>query len=179
MYALIILCVLGILCLCSEIFNFKKILLPLIFVGLSLAFIAAIYDWNTSKSFYNEMVVFDNYALAFTALIIFISIIWFAISPTYFDEPSSDGDHFSLIVFAIIGAVLMTSFNNMIMLFLGIEILSISMYILAGSNKTLISSNEAALKYFLMGAFSTGFLLFGRALVYGATASFNFDAKSG
>ena len=69
----------------------------------------------------------------------------------------------------------MTSFSNMIMLFLGIEILSISMYILAGSNKSSLSSNEAALKYFLMGAFATCFLLFGIALIYGQTASFNLN----
>ena len=67
----------------------------------------------------------------------------------------------------------MTSFNNLIMLFLGFEILSISMYVLAGSNKTSLSSNEASLKYFLIGAFTTCFLLFGIALVYGQTASFD------
>ena len=121
------------------------------------------------------MVVFDNYSLAFTSLIIFISIIWFAISPVFFHEPSSESDHFVLIIFSLIGGVIMTSFSNMIMLFLGIEILSISMYILAGSNKTSLSSNEAALKYFLMGAFATCFLLFGIALIYGQTASFNLN----
>src|SRR5690606_37750543 len=81
-------------------------------------------------------------------------------------------DHSSLILFALIGGAAMTSFNNMIMLFLGIEILSIAMYILAGSSKQLLSSNEAALKYFLMGSFATGFLLFGIAMLYGATGSF-------
>ena len=121
------------------------------------------------------MVVFDNYSLAFTSLIIFISIIWFAISPVFFHEPSSESDHFLLIIFSLIGGVIMTSFSNMIMLFLGIEILSISMYILAGSNKSALSSNEAALKYFLMGAFATCFLLFGIALIYGQTASFNLN----
>ena len=69
----------------------------------------------------------------------------------------------------------MSSFNNMVMLFLGIEILSISMYILAGSNKKSLASNEAAFKYFLMGSFATGFLLFGIALIYGATGSFDID----
>ena len=121
------------------------------------------------------MVVFDNYSLAFTALIIFISLIWFAISPVFFHEPSSETDHFVLIIFSLIGGVIMTSFSNMIMLFLGIEILSISMYILAGSNKSSLSSNEAALKYFLMGAFATCFLLFGITLIYGQTASFNLN----
>ncbi len=121
------------------------------------------------------MVEFDNYSLAFTSLIIFISIIWFAISPLFFQEPSTESDHFSLIIFSLVGGVIMTSFKNMIMLFLGIEILSISMYILAGSNKSSLSSNEAALKYFLMGAFATCFLLFGIALIYGQTASFNLN----
>ncbi|HRI41278.1 MAG TPA: NADH-quinone oxidoreductase subunit N, partial [Bacteroidia bacterium] len=100
-------------------------------------------------------------------------MLWFTFSSSYFEEPTSRVDHFALLVFAITGAVVMTSFSNMIMLFLGIEILSISLYILAGSNKSNLASNEAALKYFLMGSFATGFLLFGIALLYGATGSFN------
>ena len=175
MNTLIILSVLGLLGLLSEIFNFKKILLPLVFVGLTLALFFTLKDWNTNYSYFNNMVVFDNYSLAFTALIIFISLIWFAISPVFFHEPSSETDHFVLIIFSLIGGVIMTSFSNMIMLFLGIEILSISMYILAGSNKSSLSSNEAALKYFLMGAFATCFLLFGITLIYGQTASFNLN----
>ena len=175
MNTLIILNALGLLGLLSEIFNFKKILLPLVFVGLTLALFFTLKDWNTNYSYFNNMVVFDNYSLAFTALIIFISLIWFAISPVFFHEPSSETDHFVLIIFSLIGGVIMTSYSNMIMLFLGIEILSISMYILAGSNKSSLSSNEAALKYFLMGAFATCFLLFGITLIYGQTASFNLN----
>lgn len=175
MNTLITLGILGLLGLLSEIFNFKKILLSLVFVGLIIALIFTLNDWNTNHTYFNKMVVFDNYSLAFTSLIIFISIIWFAISPVFFHEPSSESDHFLLIIFSLIGGVIMTSFSNMIMLFLGIEILSISMYILAGSNKSALSSNEAALKYFLMGAFATCFLLFGIALIYGQTASFNLN----
>ena len=180
MNTLIILCTLGLLGLLSEIFGFKKILLPLVFIGLSVALIFSILDWNSNRSYFNDMVVFDNYALAFSSLMIFISIVWFIISPSFLHEPSSATDHFSLIIFALTGGVLMSSFNNMIMLFLGIEILSISMYILAGSNKSSLSSNEAALKYFLMGAFATCFLLFGITLIYGQTSSFNLNgiAKS-
>ena len=96
----------------------------------------------------------------------------------FFTEPSSETDHFALIVFALIGTMVMVTFANMIMLFLGIEILSIALYILAGSHKTKLSSNEAALKYFLMGSFIQGFLLFGIALIYGATGSFNLAAIS-
>jgi NADH-quinone oxidoreductase subunit N len=173
---LIILSALGLIGLFSEIFGFRKILLPIIYVGLVVALGATVYDWNTNLSFFNDMVRFDNYALSFSALIIFISLIWFVISPAYFHEPTSETDHATLIIFALIGGVLMASYSNMIMLFLGLEILSISMYILAGSNKSSLSSNEAALKYFLMGSFATCFLLFGIALLYGSTGSFNLDA---
>src|SRR5690606_32921961 len=70
------------------------------------------------------------------------------------------------------GAVIIVSFYNLSMLFIGIEIMSVALYILAGIRKSDYASNEASLKYFLMGAFSTGFLLFGIALIYGATGSF-------
>jgi NADH-quinone oxidoreductase subunit N len=70
---------------------------------------------------------------------------------------------------------MMVSYKNMAMLFIGIEIMSVSLYILAGIRKNNFASNEASLKYFLMGAFSTGFLLFGITLVYGATGSFDLD----
>jgi NADH-quinone oxidoreductase subunit N len=71
------------------------------------------------------------------------------------------------------GAVVMTSYSNLSMLFIGIEILSISLYVLAASNKKDRRSNEAGFKYFLMGSFVSGFLLLGIALVYGATGTFN------
>jgi len=70
----------------------------------------------------------------------------------------------------------MVSYYNLVMLFIGIEIMSVSLYILAGIKKNDFASNEAALKYFLMGAFSTGFLLFGIALIYGSTGSFHLEA---
>jgi NADH-quinone oxidoreductase subunit N len=176
---LIILSALGLIGLFSEIFSFRKIYLPLVYVGLTLALIATIADWNTNHSYFNNMILLDNYALAFTALIISTSLIWFAISPTYFEENSTKVDHATLIIFAVIGGMMMVSFSNMIMLFLGLEILSISMYILAGSNKSSLLSNEAALKYFLMGAFATCFLLFGIALIYGSTGSFQLNTISG
>ena len=167
------------LSLFSEIFNFKKILLPMIYVGLASAIILAVCDWNTNESYFNNMIVFDNFALSFTILLATLSLLWFAISPSFFHEPTSSVDHISLILFTLIGAVVMTSYSNMIMLFLGIEILSISIYVLAGSRKSSLESNEAALKYFLMGAFATCFLLFGIALVYGSTGTFNIDRIGG
>jgi NADH-quinone oxidoreductase subunit N len=82
------------------------------------------------------------------------------------------GDYFALIFFVLSGVVISASFNSLLMLFLGIEIISIPLYILTGSDKRNLKSNEASLKYFLMGSFSTGLMLMGIALIYGATGSF-------
>ncbi len=178
MNTLIILSILGAITLFSEIFNFKRAVQPLIIVGLLAALVSDVLAWNTNQHYYSEMMIVDNYAVAFTGLLIVITLLWFIMSPEFFHEPTSRVDHFALIIFALIGGQLLTSYGNLLMLFLGIEILSIPLYILAGSNKTDLSSNEASLKYFLMGAFATGFLLFGIALIYGSTGSFNLQVIS-
>ena len=175
MNTLLVLAGIGVFGLFSEIFRFKKALLPVVFLGLAAALVTTVCDWNTNVSYFNNMMKVDNFSLAFSAVMICITMLWFIISPGFFTDETSKSDHFTLILFALTGGVLMSSFNNMVMLFLGIEILSISMYILAGSNKKSLASNEAAFKYFLMGSFATGFLLFGIALIYGATGSFDID----
>jgi NADH-quinone oxidoreductase subunit N len=82
-------------------------------------------------------------------------------------------EYFALISFILVGVYLLSGYNNLLMLFLGIEIMSIPQYILAGSDKRNLKSSEASLKYFLMGAFSTGILMMGITLLYGATGTFN------
>ena len=172
MKALILLSSLGVIALLAEIFSFKKLLYPIVLLGLITAFVLNIFDWDTNQVYY-KMMQFDNYAVAFTGLIIVVAFLWFLMAEGFFKEESNLTDHFALVLFALVGAVMMVSYKNMSMLFLGIEILSIPMYILAGSNKTDVSSNESAFKYLIMGAFATGFLLFGIALIYGATGSFD------
>ncbi len=81
---------------------------------------------------------------------------------------NNPGEYFALIFFVLCGISIATSFNSLLMLFIGIEIISIPLYILTGSDKRNLKSNEASLKYFLMGAFSTGIMLLGIALLYGA-----------
>jgi NADH-quinone oxidoreductase subunit N len=85
-------------------------------------------------------------------------------------------EYFALILFATCGVFILSSFQSLFMLFLGIEIMSIPQYILAGTDKRNLKSNEASLKYFLMGSFSTGFLLMGIAMTYGAGRSFDVTA---
>jgi NADH-quinone oxidoreductase subunit N len=173
MNALFVITGLGIVSLLAEFGNLRKILTPLIVLGLLAAVVLAGLDWNTTQSHFSNMLVFDNVAIAFTVLISLASLLWFWMSADYFATQTHRIDRTALVVFAIVGSVIMVSFNNMAMLFLGIEVLSMSLYVLAGSRKDSLSSIEAAFKYFLMGSFATGFLLFGITLIYGATGSFH------
>ena len=173
MNAVYVLSGLGIFSLISEIFNFRKILFPIVLIGLIATAALLIMDWNSGISYYSNMLTFDNYAVAFSSVISIIAFLWFLMSRDYFENNTHVTDHFALVLFSLVGAVFMVSYTNLAMLFLGIEILSISLYILAGSKMTDLISNEASFKYFLMGSFATGFLLFGIALVYGVTGSFD------
>lgn len=159
--------------LLAEIFNVKRILFPVVILGLIASAVVLVFDWNLGMSHYNNMLTFDNYAVAFSITLSLVALLWFLMSKDYFENNTHITDHFALILFSLLGAVFMVSYSNLAMLFLGIEVLSISLYVLAGSNFKSIFSNEAAFKYFLMGSFATGFLLFGIALIYGVTASFD------
>lgn len=123
---------------------------------------------------------FDSNAVMFSsvAIIFTIMLLWSGLKPLT-ENKEHVGDHISLLLFSLCGALIMSAFNNFFMFFLGLEILSIPVYVLAGMNKKDALSSEASLKYFLTGAFSTGILLFGIAWIYGATGSFEMaDIKS-
>jgi NADH-quinone oxidoreductase subunit N len=173
MNALLIVCGLGFVSLLAEIVNARKILHAVVIVGLIAAMVAAIIEWDNASMHFNSMLIFDRFSIAFSTLILVIAVFWFAISSPYFIGDVHQTDRSALVVFTLAGGIMMISFHNMAMLFLGLEILSISLYILAGSNRDSFFSNEAAFKYFIMGSFATGFLLMGIALVYGATGSFD------
>ncbi|MBS1682902.1 MAG: NADH-quinone oxidoreductase subunit N [Bacteroidetes bacterium] len=173
MNALYVICGLGIFSLVAEVFNLRKWIFFVSLFGLLVALTWVVIDWKAISYFYRGMVYFDHFALAFSGLILLISIFWFWMFRDYFVDEEHRTDKSALVLFVVTGAVMMVSFNNMAILFLGLEILSISIYVLAGSNKQNLFSTEAAFKYFLMGSFATGFLLFGITLVYGATGSFN------
>lgn len=146
----------------------------MVLAGLLAAAAFAIKDWNApAHHFYNNMLVFDNMAIAFTVLLMLVVFTWLLLAKNYLDTETNITDHLSLVIFSAVGAMMMMSYGNMVMLFLGIETLSIPIYVLAGSRKNSLSSNESALKYFLMGAFASGFLLYGIALIYGVTGAFH------
>lgn len=173
MNALLVICGLGVFSLIAEIINFKKWLTAVVIVGLAAAAAFVVLDFGTDTLHYSNMLQFNNFSLSFTGLIILTTILWFWMASDFFSLQPHVTDRLAMVLFTVVGAVIMTSFNNMAMLFLGIEILSISLYVLAGSRKESLFSTEAAFKYFLMGSFATGFLLMGIALTYGATGSFN------
>jgi NADH-quinone oxidoreductase subunit N len=125
------------------------------------------------------MMGFDRFALLFILVINLCNLAFFALSAKDMERVGKNyADYFALIFFIMCGVCLAVSFNSLLMLFLGIEIISIPLYILTGSEKRNLKSNEASLKYFLMGSFSTGLMLMGIALVYGATGSFYTNAIS-
>jgi NADH-quinone oxidoreductase subunit N len=177
MQAIVALTILAVLVMFFGVRKMKKVLLPLLFVGLIITMILNISQWNTSVHYFNEMFIADNFSIAFSSILILIGILIFMFANIYYkgvERPLEDV--YALILFAIIGGIVMASFGNLILFFIGLETLSISFYVLAGSKKFDIASNEAAMKYFLTGSFATGFLLFGIALVYGASGSFNLEA---
>jgi len=120
-----------------------------------------------------DMLVFDRFALLFSLIANVSTLAFFLLSSTDMERVGVNySDYFALIFFVLSGVIIAVSFKSLLMLFLGIEILSIPLYILTGSDKRNLKSNEASLKYFLMGSFSTGLMLMGIALVYGATGTF-------
>jgi NADH-quinone oxidoreductase subunit N len=184
MNVILILSALGLVTLFTGVYNMRKMLLPVVVLGLLAAFAANFMQWNESvaagssgmfyANYVKGMMQFDHYAVAFTGLLILSSIFIFFLCEQYYkDEDHNIADVYGLIIFTLIGGVMMASYTHMAMLFIGIETLSISLYILAGSKKIDLASNEASLKYFLLGSFSTGFLLFGICLIYGTTGSFD------
>ena len=117
---------------------------------------------------------FSRFGLLFNSICIFSTLLYVLLAGREIEKVGKDtAESFALIFFILCGVGISTSYSNLLMLFIGIEIISIPLYILTGSDKLNLKSNEAALKYFLMGAFTTGIMLMGIALMYGATGTFN------
>jgi NADH-quinone oxidoreductase subunit N len=122
------------------------------------------------------MIVVNKFSVAFSSLFIILTIFLIALSGDFYKEQQTKiSDFIAIKIFLLAGAVSMVSFGNLAMFFLGIEVLSIALYILAASRRLDLKSNEAGMKYFLMGSFASGIILFGICLVYGATGYFDMN----
>lgn len=126
-----------------------------------------------------NMVVFNSFNLTFITVALSATLLFFLLSGRDIEKVGTAvSEYFALIFFVLTGVCLAATFNTLLILFLGIEIMSIPLYILTGSDKRNLKSNEAALKYFLMGAFSTGIMLMGIAFIYGGNSEGSFFINS-
>lgn len=165
---------LGIVCMLAEMLNLRKFIIPVAVAGLVAILGLTLTGWNVNQGFYHNMVMIDNFSVGFSALIILLAIFLILLSGDFYRQESEKiSDYLTVIIFTVAGALALISFGNMAMFFIGLEVMSISLYILAGSRKKDVRSNEAGMKYFLMGSFASSVLLFGIALIYGETASFD------
>jgi NADH-quinone oxidoreductase subunit N len=175
MTSIIILSIAGLFSMMAGIFSVnKKIVLGVLIFALVASFAFLISEWGTNISFFNDMLLFDDYALGFSLALVFLTLLILLVSHYHFEDVKTYAtEEYALLVFSLVGMIVIVSYNHLVTIFVGIEIMSIPLYILAGSYKNRLSSNESALKYFLMGSFATGLLLMGITLVYGETSSFH------
>ena len=172
MSAIIILTISSLLILFFGFSKQRGVILPLSFIALIASFAMLAMGNNFWSEYLTNMISIQSSSKSFALLICAIAICIFP----FFHELIKRGneelaDFIGIILLSIVGAIIMVSYQNMMTLFLGIEILSIAMYVLAGANRRSVNSNEASIKYFILGSFASAILLFGIALYYAATGS--------
>src|SRR5256714_1453345 len=141
-------------------------------IGTFLAMAASFYQINWHGSAWFNMVQVDSFSIFFHVLIPCISGICILASLEYLDQQQiRGGEYYALILFGTVGMVLMSSAVELVLIFIALEISSISTYILAGFRRRAATSAESSIKYFLLGSFATAFFLYGVALMFGATGS--------
>jgi NADH-quinone oxidoreductase subunit N len=142
-------------------------------VGVAGSAAAVVSLWGHSgETSFRGMIITDDFRLFFALIFLIVTFLTVLISLRWIeDEGLPAGEYFALLMFATTGMLFMSAANDLVMIFLGLEITSISTYVLCGYRRRDLRSNESAMKYFILGSFSTAFLLYGIAFVYGA--SFN------
>lgn len=179
----LIVIVAGILALLVEIVRPKhnnNVIAALSLAGLAVAGYFCFRDLGApATESFAGMVLMDRFGQIMQFLMVLACALTLIFSEEYLREKRiAYGEFYPLILWSLSGAMLMVTTKNMLMVFLGLEILSIALYVLAGLSRNEARSEESALKYFLLGAFASGFLLYGIALIYGATGSLHFDSIS-
>ncbi|OCB69326.1 NADH-quinone oxidoreductase subunit N [Flavobacterium piscis] len=165
---------LGIFCLLFEILNLRKAIVPITIIGLLGVLAINYYEFGSTASYYSNMIAVSKFSTTFSSLFIILTIFLVALSHNFYENhPTKISDFVAIKIFLLAGGVAMVSFGNLAMFFLGIEILSIALYVLAASERLNLKSNEAGMKYFLMGSFASGIILFGICLIYGAMGTFD------
>ena len=148
-------------------------------IGIALAFASLILLWSGNRDslpltgFYG-MIRIDGFAIVFKGIFLISAALAIAIATRYLDiEGEQHGEYYALILFATIGMMFLGSGYDLISLYIALELMAVTFYVLVAFTKRQKPSNEAAMKYFLLGAFSSGILLYGMSLLYGVTGSTN------
>ncbi|MCG2792204.1 MAG: NADH-quinone oxidoreductase subunit N [Weeksellaceae bacterium] len=174
MGVLIVLFLTAVLALFSGVFEKGKYARYIGIAGLIIGLYVSFLPECEFFAQYRSMYEYGSNAALFTKISVLVTLLLFFLGGFAFsNHRSHQSELYTLMLFALCGGIVLFGFQNLVTLFLGIEILSIPLYVMAGANKTDLRSTEASMKYFLMGAFATGFLLFGVALVYGSSGSFD------
>ena len=148
--------------------------ISLIGLTVSAVILATMWGGDTPASGWNGMIAHDNLRLSFSFVFLFVSAMTVLISTVWVDrENVPAGEYHALLLFATFGMMMMSAGNDLVVIFLGLETLSIATYVMAGLRRGDLKSNESAMKYFILGSFASAFLLYGMALIYGATGSTN------
>jgi NADH-quinone oxidoreductase subunit N len=146
-------------------------------IGLLLSIVLSISHYGKASAGFDGMVIYDGFAFFLNILFLSSGLAGIALAYDYIKRVGIErGEYYTLILFSISGMMLMSQANDLIVVFLALELLSIPLYVLAGFARPKVDSEEASLKYFLIGAFSGSFIVFGVALVFGATGSTNLSA---
>ena len=144
--------------------------------GLVGALVTTLLRWPTGGRAFRDMIVLDQHALFFHIVIVYAAALVILLSTDYLHRAGAEsGEYYALVLFSTAGMLLLVSANDLIVVFLAVELMSLSLYVLAGLFTRRIEASEASMKYFLLGVFASAFLLYGIALVYGTTGTTNFD----
>jgi len=145
-------------------------------VGLIGAAISVVLLWNHHTSSFGGIVSADNFGLFVTMILVIVGLLTLAISgPTVEREQLPSGEYYALTLFALAGMMLMATATDLLVIFLALEVMSLAVYVLTGLRRDSPVASEAAFKYFLLGAFSSAFFLYGIAFTYGVTGSTHLD----
>jgi NADH-quinone oxidoreductase subunit N len=168
----------GIAAMTAEAFRAPGELMPIAplgAIGLAGAAVASLLLWDHNAISFG-VVVADKYGLFVTWVLIIVGILSIAISgPTIDRERLPAAEYYALMLFALAGMMLMATASDLLVIFLALEVLSLAVYVLTGFRRESPASAEAALKYFLLGAFSSAFFLYGIAFTYGLTGTTRLD----
>ncbi len=150
-----------------------NILSVVLFIGMIFGGIAQLNGCEILGNSFQNMVKSSNYGVSFFIVLAILAVFYLLINKDQIHKVGKHvGEYYALIFFSFVGIAVLAQFTNLVSMFLGIELLSIPMYLIAGTAKKSMKSTEASVKYFLMGAFSTGILMLGVAFLYGATGTF-------